>query len=635
MDKNTLLAILLSAIVLILWHSFVTPRFIPPPKLRKAGAEERQTDAKTPPATSTEGTKDPAPTAEGTPKESIKSAPEKPTAEKTEETKSKQKGAQAEGLPEAPLSENIELMAADSPFLTTWTNKGAALKRLTFRDYYKRVDHKENLTLLEALEGAPLHLALTNAKMVSGKDVEGPVEDGCELNLETRQYEPIKGADGTLTFKTGFKNGLEVAKTFALEKGAYALTASVQFRNCGAEPIKLQYTIVACGGLVPESAAGASLYTAVGTMDTYGRIAFKKTHAGSLKKPNTIEGEAADLVWAGCDDIYFAAMLHPIVQAGEKIIYCATAEGIETPLPEQPTGQRPIRNATVVMTSYPIVIAPGKEVAHRYTYYVGPKDKDILIREQRRELLDLVDYGWFGSISKLLLWILDGFHRVIPNYGFGIIFLTFVVRIVLHPLSRKTQISMTRMQKLQPHINELKERHKNDPKRMQMEQWELFKKHNVNPLGGCLPMFIQIPVFLGLFNALRLCIVFRQAPFVLWIKDLSQPDQLANLPIYLPFGIGNRFNVMPILMTITWLVQQGTMPKPADPQQQQQQKVMMIMPVVFGFMLYNMASGLTLYWMVSTLLGIFEQMYIKKLIAQMPDIEPPESTPKKIPRRFR
>ncbi|MEW6356140.1 MAG: membrane protein insertase YidC [Planctomycetota bacterium] len=629
MDRNTLLALVLSALVLILWQCFVVPRYAPPPK-----PEEESAVADKEPAAPPQSETQPA-TTEKKPEPKEKALEQEPEQPATQESKQSKK---IEGLPEAEPQDDIELDAPGSKLMTAWTNQGAALKRLTFRDYYTDVEHTENLTLLKPIENAPLSLTLTNVMMVSGEDINSPVEEGYSLDLDRRAYH-VAREDGKLTFTTGFQNGLEVVKCFELDPATYHLNAALAFRNKGKEPVKLQYSIVASGPIVPDDLSGMNLYAFAATMDDAGRVGVQKVHAGKLPKGAfAVEGEAIDILWAGCDNMYFAAALQPQQGPEEKWVYRAVGSAFEQTLPPRAPNEKgqTIHNATMTLTSYPVVIQPGKEAVHRFAYFVGPKDKDILAKQGWAHMTDLVDFGMFGLISRLLLWLLDRFYALIPNYGWGIIFITVVVKICLHPLSRKTQISMHRMQKLQPLINELKEKLKNDPQRLQREQWELFRKYRVNPFGGCLPMFIQIPVFLGLFRALQLSIVFRQADFVLWIKDLSQPDRLAILPFQLPF-LGNELNVLPILMTATWLIQQGTMPKPADPQQAQQQKIMMFMPVMFGFMLYSMASGLTLYWMTSTLLGIFEQMYIKRLIARMPDLEPVEEAkpPKKSLRRGR
>jgi YidC/Oxa1 family membrane protein insertase len=192
----------------------------------------------------------------------------------------------------------------------------------------------------------------------------------------------------------------------------------------------------------------------------------------------------------------------------------------------------------------------------------------------------------------------------------AIIVLTIIIKVILFPLTRKGQISMYHLQKLTPRIKALQEQYKNDKQKLAVEQMKLWKEYGVNPLSGCLPMFFQIPVFFGLYWALALAIELRQAPFMLWITDLSQPDQLFKLPG--PVLGATHLHLLPLLMTASWLVQSLTQPKSPDPQTRQQQKIMAFMPLIFLFFFYNVPSGLTLYWFTSTLLGIVEQQLIKK-----------------------
>jgi len=239
---------------------------------------------------------------------------------------------------------------------------------------------------------------------------------------------------------------------------------------------------------------------------------------------------------------------------------------------------------------------------------MGPKKKEVL--ETYPDMAGILDYGIFGAISRILLTMLHWFHRLIPNYGVGIILLTVLVKVVLHRFTRKGQISMHKMQKLQPLIRELQEKYKNDKQRLSKEQMELFRKHGANPMSGCMPIFFQLPVFFGLFRMLQNSVDLRHEGFMLWINDLSRPDTITQIGSF-------PLNILPILMVISWVVQQSTMPKPSDPQQAQTQKMMKFMPIIFGFMLYGMASGLTLYWLTSTFLGILEQKLIKLEIARM------------------
>ncbi|MHC4140300.1 MAG: membrane protein insertase YidC [Planctomycetota bacterium] len=223
------------------------------------------------------------------------------------------------------------------------------------------------------------------------------------------------------------------------------------------------------------------------------------------------------------------------------------------------------------------------------------------------------------SICKVLVKILNTVYGVIPNYGVAILVLTFLVKLVLFPLTRKSQMSMVRMQQLQPLIAQLKAKHKGDKKKVGQEQMKLFKEHGANPMSGCLPMMLQMPVFFALFRTLQSSFEMRQAPFVAWIGDLSASDQLFQLPFTLPV-LGEWFNLLPILMGVASFVQMKLTPKTTagdDPQAKMQQRMMQMMPLLFPIMLYNFASGLALYWTTSTIISIGEQILIRRSVKKL------------------
>src|SRR5208283_4201968 len=206
----------------------------------------------------------------------------------------------------------------------------------------------------------------------------------------------------------------------------------------------------------------------------------------------------------------------------------------------------------------------------------------------------VIDFGFFSIIARPLFWVLKLFYKTFHNYGVVIVILTTIVRIPFIPLVSKGQQSMKKLQDIQPRMAEIREKYKNDPQKMQREIMELYKKHKVNPMGGCLPMLLQIPVFFALYKVLLISIELRGAPFMLWIHDLSLKD-----PSY----------VMPIIMGITMVIQQKMTPSSMDPAQQ---KMMMIMPVVFTFMFLSFPSGLVVYWLVNNLLSIAQQSYTNR-----------------------
>jgi YidC/Oxa1 family membrane protein insertase len=241
-------------------------------------------------------------------------------------------------------------------------------------------------------------------------------------------------------------------------------------------------------------------------------------------------------------------------------------------------------------------LQPGERHERQYHLYVGPKKHAVLAKlgQQQDEVMQ---FGWFSWICKKLLWVLNLLHRLIPNYGIAIILLTFLVRLVFWPVTQKSNESMKKMQRIQPQILKLREKYKNEPQKLNQATMLLYRENKVNPMMGCLPMLIQIPVFFALFVVLRSAVELRFAGF-LWVRDLSEPEGL--LAGMIPFV--HSLNILPLLMTATMVWQQHLTPTAGDPAQQKM--MMIVMPIVFLFMLYNMPSALVLYWTVSQCLAI-------------------------------
>jgi len=246
-----------------------------------------------------------------------------------------------------------------------------------------------------------------------------------------------------------------------------------------------------------------------------------------------------------------------------------------------------------------------------------------------RGLERTVDFGWriIQPLSRAMHWMLIKIHHVIPNWGLAIIILAALAKLLFHPLTDRSVKSTRAMQRIQPQLAELREKFKNDPQRQQREMMKLYKEAGVNPLGGCLPVLVQSPVFLALFKVLQHAIELRQAPFVFWIKDLSSQDALFTMPFTLPF-VGNKFNLLPIFMGFTMYWQQRTsMPRgtPADPRSQAQM-MGWIMPPMMTIVFYRFPSGLVLYWIVNTVLTTAHQHYLNRDEGGQPAVQ---ETPKK------
>lgn len=252
-------------------------------------------------------------------------------------------------------------------------------------------------------------------------------------------------------------------------------------------------------------------------------------------------------------------------------------------------------------------LASGESKTYGYTLYFGPKKLKVL-KTCGHDLAEAVNFGWFDFLAKPMLWMLNFLHQFLGNYGFSIILLTILIKMVFWPITQKGMKSMKNMQKLQPKIAKLKERFKDDPTKMNQEMMALYKTYKVNPLGGCLPMLIQIPFFFALYRVLMAAIELRHAPFMLWITDLSAPDRLM-IGFDIPYLHG--IPVLTLLMGASMYLQQKMTPTTADPSQA---KIMQFLPIVFTFMFLNFASGLVLYWFVNNLLSILQQYLINRQV---------------------
>jgi len=255
-------------------------------------------------------------------------------------------------------------------------------------------------------------------------------------------------------------------------------------------------------------------------------------------------------------------------------------------------------------------------------FYVGPKKQSFL---WDLGMKDVMEFGMWRWLCYPLVWVLNFFNNLIPNYGVAIILLTILVRLLFWPLTHKSTVGMKRMQEIQPLMKEIQAKYKDNPQRLQQETWALYKEHKVNPMSSCLPMLIQIPVFIALFNVLRSAVELRYAPF-LWIGDLSEPEAL--FASWFPFG---GLNVLPILMAVTTGLQSAFTPSTGD---KSQQKMMMVfMPAMMLFMFYSFPSALSLYWFLSNLFSIVQMWIIRRQTAAkaagaavMPEVVDPPQT---------
>jgi YidC/Oxa1 family membrane protein insertase len=397
-----------------------------------------------------------------------------------------------------------------------------------------------------------------------------PIRESLEpdrLRLEVNEGE----GPARLTFSGTDSRGRAVKRIYSFQPDTYLVALQVEI--AGIEPALQQAGLaIRLTERIPEEAR--SRYTFSGFM-AFIDESLKKEKELDSGQPLYYNG---NVHWQGFSDKYFLTSLLPV----DNPISSVNLEQ-RHPADGESSGLFISRLIYNIQTHL-----QGETGRFPYLLYIGPKDLDVL-RETGHFLEKAIDLGWFGFIAKPLLVVLKFFYRYTHNYGIAIIILTILIKILFHPLTRKQMESMRQMQKLQPKMQAIREKFKNDKDRMNREVMDLYRTHKINPLGGCWPMLLQIPVFFALYKALLNSIELRHAPFMLWIQDLSEKD-----PCY----------VTPLIMGATMFLQQKMTPAAGDPNQQ---KMMMFMPIIFTFLFLNFPSGLVLYWLVNNLLTIGQQ----------------------------
>lgn len=397
-----------------------------------------------------------------------------------------------------------------------------------------------------------------------------------------------------------FRNGDEVlglSETFEIGD-SYVLKCDYGIANLGAAAIKIPSLSISAGGIPPlKWLAGDTVFTDPHNVD-YCLSNGKSVAAfppDAKEEKFKLAQTANPVDWIGSSNKYFAALLVPAGSAFNGGNFVSRVE-------REVDGAKYFE-PSIAGTFKDVELAPGAKKSHIFDYYAGPKEVGLLkslLPETTLEILHISYWSWFEVIARPLLWLLNWLKDYCGSYGVSIILLTLIVRAVFWPVTQKANNSMRKMQKLQPQMKAIREKYKDDSQTMNLKVMELYKKEKVNPLGGCLPLLLQLPVFFALYSTLDAAVELRQVPF-LWAYDLSKPDLVGPT---LLFGVG--LHPFVILMTILMVIQQKMTPSMGDPMQQ---KMMMIMPVVMLVMLYSLPSGLTLYWTVSNAFSIIQLQY--------------------------
>ena len=441
------------------------------------------------------------------------------------------------------------------------TPTGARLVHLELKAYRRTVSP----------DSPPLDLVQEGPVLPVTLQLDGAHSDAALAYRADRSTLDLHGAEqGEVVFVASSPDGGRVEKRYRFSGDGYlfGLTASLSGTS---QPKTVGLIMTPLAAETPTAAA-----TQVGAALDNRRLVEKPLKTVQ-KAPIPVPAAS----WAGFAERYFVSVAMP------------------------PSGTVPAVMTTAA-ESVPIVRldAPAPDGGAQFDIYTGPKDREILARAGH-DLDRAVDFGWFWFVAIPLLHMLRWLYRITGNYGVAIIVVTAIAKLVAAPLTQTTFRNMREMQKIQPQMAKLRERYKDDQAALQKEMMELYRRHRVNPFSGCVPMLLQLPIFVGLYNTLSRAIELRHAPFALWINDLSAPDRLVvpGIPAAAPL-VGTGVPVLTLLMGASMFLQQWLTPQQGDPSQQ---RMMMFMPLIFTFMFINFPSGLVLYWLVNNLLTIGQQ----------------------------
>ena len=481
--------------------------------------------------------------------------------------------------PVVAIDKNARDIMVETPLYTAvFLEQGGGLKSFVLKQYRKELAKDSGpMELVKVSSPAALPLVFT---LDNGAAASLPLFTADKQQLQLNEAE-----QGSLTMTATLASGIKIVRTLKFSGDSYLIDTSYAVTNQGTTPQQVSPAM----GMTQAPfavASSTSRYLFSGPVayinDELQEVKEKKLKDG----PQTLQGTIS---WSAYEDNYFICAIIPD-QANASMVTMSKS------------GEDAVR--TVVGTGL-TALAPGEGKTFGYKAYFGPKKLSVL-KSTGYELSKAVNFGWFDVLAKPVLFLLNYFYSIIGNYGIAIIIVTCLIKAVFWPITQKGMKSMKNMQKLQPKVAKLKEKYKDDPAKMNQEMMAMYKTYKVNPIGGCLPMLIQIPFFFALYRVLMAAIELRHAPFMLWINDLSAPDRLmVGFDIPMLHGIP----VLTLLMGASMYLQQKMTPTTADPTQA---KIMQFLPVVFTFMFINFASGLVLYWFVNNLLSILQQQLINR-----------------------
>ena len=575
-NRNTILAIVLSLIVLLGWQYFVAA-----PQLERQQAElQAQQEAAQKAAT---GTTNP-------------DAPQ-PTGSQGANTAAPAAGQQAAFANRDTALAASQRVTIDTPSLEGSLNlKGGRLDDIRLKDYHETVDRSSPTIVLFSPSGSPKPYYADYGWVgdpgsniaLPGPDTIWSIDGETTLTPST----PV-----TLSWDNGA--GLTFKRTFSVDDN-YMFTVNQAVENTGADAVTLYpYGLIARKGM-PETKGIYILHE--GLLGVFGAEGLKEVDYDDLMEESSIRPAKVDQGWLGITDKYWAATLIP------------------TPGQEFQPGFSHSATTDVFQADYlgnGVTIAGGSTGESSSYLFAGAKETKVLdgyeeaLGIERFELL--IDWGWFYFLTKPMFFAIDWFFHLFGNFGVAILVVTVIVKLIFFPLANKSYVSMSKMKLVQPQMTEIREKYSDDRQKQQQALMELYKKEKINPLAGCLPILVQIPVFFALYKVLYVTIEMRHAPFFGWIQDLSAPDPttIFNLFGLIPWDPPQMLmlGVWPLIMGITMFIQMKMNPAPPDPTQQM---IFTWMPVIFTFMLASFPAGLVIYWAWNNTLSVTQQYVIMR-----------------------
>jgi len=474
----------------------------------------------------------------------------------------------------------------------TMDTEGGAIVRAEFLKYSDTVDKTRNFVLLDDSKDR-IYMAQTG--LVAG--ASGGAFPTHKTVMTASGARTLADADNELVvkFTSPEVGGVQLVKTYTLRRGAYDIAVKHEIINTSTAPVTPQlYLQLVRDGNKP--AGESSFYSTFTGPAVYTEAKkYQKVEFSDIKKKKAdFEPASANGYIAMVQHYFLSAWILPdgmqrnlsldAVDIGATLADCCYRATMVAPLE---------------------AIAPGASKAVDAKLYVGPQEEKRL--EALSPGLELVkDYGWLTILAKPLYWLLDKIHTVLQNWGWSIVALVLLLKIAFYWLNAKAYASMAKMKAINPKIMEMRERLKDNPQQMQQEMMRIYREEKVNPMGGCFPIMVQIPVFIALYWVLLSTVEMRNAPWALWIHDLSSPDP---------------FFILPVVMTLTTMLQTALNPAPPDPMQA---KMMWIMPLVFSVMFFFFPAGLVMYWITNNVLSIAQQWIINTRMGVPPQFNLPK-----------